>query len=147
MSEDQGQSRKKFLDNVYMKIWQADHEYARHRWNIVTFFLSLSFAILGFSFQSRLVQSEALSIRIAGLLIYWFAFLLYQYFYRYTRFLRVYLRELEDSGRTTLDIESRTDKILYTNSKIRKVLSSTRLLFSFGLIYTIGIALLRFLGL
>jgi len=147
MNKDQIQTQTKSLDKVYLKIWQADQEYARHRWNIITFFLSLSFAILGFSFQSKLIQAEALSIRVAGLFIYWFAFLLYLYFYRYTRFLRTYLRELEDSGLTTMNIESKTDKMLYTNSWVKNIMSSTRLLFGFGLIYTLGIILLWFLGL
>lgn len=131
-------------DSVYLKIWQTEQEHVRTRWTVVTFFLSVSFAILGFSFQSKLSSQEGLAIRISGLLIYWFAYALFLHFYSYTRFLRSYLIEMEKSRRTSLDIQSKADEAQLGASKR---LSTTRLLFFFGLIYTAGIIALWLLGL
>ena len=144
MKSDQIQSQPQIKDGVYLKIWQTEQEHVRTRWTVVTFFLSISFAILGFSFQNKLSPSEALAIRISGLFIYWFAYTLLLHFYAYTRFLRSYLIEMEKSGRTTLDIQSKADT---SGLGAGKRLSTTRLLFLFGLIYTVGIIALWLLGL
>ncbi len=144
MSSSQMQPQTQVKDSVYLKIWQTEQQHMRTRWTVVTFFLSISFAILGFSFQSKLSSPEALAIRISGLFIYWFAYMLLLHFYAYTKFLRTYLVEMEKSGRTTLDIQSKADLSHLGSSKL---LSTTRLLFLFGLIYTIGIIVLWLLGL
>src|SRR5260221_8724469 len=101
MSSSQMQPQTQVKDSVYLKVWQTEQQHVRTRWIVVTFFLSISFAILGFSFQNKLSPSEALAIRISGLDIYWFAYILLLHFYAYTRFLRTYLIEMEKSGRTT----------------------------------------------
>jgi len=131
-------------DDVYLQIWQTEQDHVRTRWTVITFFLSVSFAIFGFSFQAKLGLSQSIAIRIAGLLIYWFAFLLLLHFYEYTKFLRGYLVDMEKSGRTSLDIQSKADA---SNLGASKQLSTTRLLFLFGLIYTVGIITLWLLGL
>jgi len=141
-----GQMQRQILDgdDVYLQIWQTEQDHVRTRWTVITFFLSVSFAIFGFSFQTKLGISQSIAIRIAGLLIYWFAYLLLLHFYAYTKFLRTYLLDMEKSGRTTLDIQSKADA---SNLGASKRLSTTRLLFLFGLIYTVGIITLWLLGL
>lgn len=144
MNSNQMQPQTQVKDSVYLKIWQTEQQHVRTRWTVVTFFLSISFAILGFSFQGKFSPSEALAIRLSGLLIYWFAYVLLLHFYTYTKFLRTYLIEMEKSGRTTLDIQSKADLSHLGSSKL---LSTTRLLFLFGLIYTVGVVVLWLLGL
>lgn len=144
MSGDQMQRQILDGDDVYLQIWQTEQEHVRTRWTVITFFLSVSFAIFGFSFQVKLDAPESIAIRIAGLLIYWFTFMLLLHFYAYTKYLRTYLVEMEKSGRTTLDIQSKADEL---NLGASKRLSTSRLLFLFGLIYTVGIIILWLLGL
>ena len=144
MSSEQAHTQTQVEDGLYLKIWQTEQEHSRTRWTVVTFFLSISFAILGFSFQNRFSPSETLAIRISGLLIYWFTYMLLLHFYAYTRFLRAYLVEMEKSGRASLDIQSKADT---SHLGVYKRLSTTRLMLLFGLIYTIGIIVLWLLGL
>jgi len=144
MKSEQIPAQPQIKDGVYLKIWQAEQQHMRTRWTVVTFFLSISFAILGFSFQNKLSLSEALAIRISGLFIYWFAYALLLHFYAYTKFLRAYLIEMEKSGRTTLDIQSKAHTSRLGASK---PLSTTKLLFFFGLIYTVGVIALWVFGL
>ena len=140
MSSDQIQSQTK-IDNVtYLKIWQTEQEHQRTRWTVVTFFLSISFAILGLSFQTKLAPAESIALRLAGLFIYWFAYALLQRFYIYTKTLRAYLMEMERSGRTDLDIQTRA------SSAQPDKLSTVNLILYFGLIYTAGVVLLWWLG-
>ncbi len=141
-----GQMQRQILDgdDVYLQIWQTEQDHVRTRWTVITFFLSVSFAIFGFSFQVKLGVSQSIAIRIAGFIIYWFAYLLLLHFYAYTTFLRSYLIGMEKSGRTTLDIQSKADASKLGASKR---LSTTRLLFLFGLIYTVGIITLWLFGL
>ncbi len=131
-------------DDVYLQIWQTEQDHVRTRWTVVTFFLGVSFAIFGFSFQNKLSGSQTIAIRIAGLFIYWFAYFLLLHFYEFTKFLRTYLLDMEKSGRTSLDIQSKADASRLDASKR---LSTTRLLLLFGLIYTIGIITLWLMGL
>lgn len=149
MSSDRIQSQSQIKDSTYLKIWQIEQAHQRTRWTVVTFFISISFAILGFSFQSNLARPESLAIRVSGLFIYWFAYVLLVQFYDYTKFLRDYLMEMEKSGRTTFDIQSKVTlaHISGSGSKGGKRKSTIRLILYFGLIYTFGIILLWFLGL
>jgi hypothetical protein len=66
VSSDQTQSETQIDNDSYLKIWQADQEYIRTRWTVTTFFMSVSFAISGFSFQANIVPPERLAIRIAA---------------------------------------------------------------------------------
>jgi hypothetical protein len=144
VSSNQTQTQTQVKDGVYLKIWQTEQAHMRTRWTVVTFFLSISFAILGFSFQSKIAPQEALAIRISGVLIYWFAYILLLHFYAYTKFLRTYLVDMEKSGRSTLDIQSKADA---SRLGAHQQLSTTKLLFIFGIIYTVGIIILWSLGL
>lgn len=145
MSSNQTQSESQVENEIYMKIWQADQEHVRTRWTVTTFFMSVSFAIFGFSFQAKLIPLDTLALRIAGLLIYGFAILIHLHFLEYAKFLRTYLLELEKSGRTTLDIQGRAGLELPPNNKKWQLTIS--LLLYFGLLYAVGVALLWFLGL
>ena len=130
------------IDNeTYLKIWQIEHDHERTRWTVVTFFLSISFAILGFSFQSKLAPTDVIALRITSLLIYWFAYALLQRFFIFTKILLAYLIEMEQSGRTDIDIHSKAKAAQPAK------LSTINLILFFGLIYTVGIFLLWLLGL
>ena len=144
MSSNQIQSKAQVDDDTYLKIWQTEQEHQRTRWTVVTFFMSISFAILGFSFQSTLPHPESIALRICGLLIYWFACILLWQFYNFTKVLRAYLLEMEKTGQTTLDIQLKASK---TFQGYIKLLSPINLIICFGVIYTIGIAAFWLLGL
>lgn len=133
-------------EDAYWKIWQAEQEHMKIRWNNATFFMSISFAILGFSFQNHLTTSAALAIRVSGLIIYWFAYILFLLFHRYTRVLRDYMRDMEISGYVSFNFQTRTDEKMRPN-RSKKLIESTWLLLYFGLLYTAGIILLSFLRL
>src|SRR5947209_11386600 len=121
-------------DDIYVKIMQAEQEHTRTRWTVATFFMSVSFAILGFSFQSQLVAPKPIIMRISALLIYWFAYLLFLRFRPYGGFLSGYLKEMEQSKRTTITIRGKeADRI--ARDAIYRLVTSTLLLFLFGLIY------------
>lgn len=94
--------KEELLDDQYLAIWQGEQNYLRTRWSVSTFFMSISFAILGLSFQNALLPSQVLAMRIAGLLIYWFSYLLHMQLYKHTVSLRKYLLELEKTKRPNL---------------------------------------------
>ncbi len=145
MDNNQSTSPTKFGDDAYLRILQVDQGHSQSRWTLTTFFMSVSFAILGFSFQGNLTPSTSLAIRISGLLIYWFAFFMFQRFLEYNKVLRDYLRDMEKSGRTSFDIQGKTDEAL-TGTSSRKLVSSGHLLLYFGILYTVGVILFRLLG-
>ena len=120
----------------YLKIWEVEQEQMRTRWTITTYFISISFAILGFSFQTSLTHTAALALRICGLFVYWFGFIFFMRYYAQSNYLRTYLLELEKTHRTTLDIQSRG----LTNRKdFLKAISTPKLMIGFGLLYAVSI--------
>ncbi len=145
MSTEKTQHLTGIDDEIYMKIWKAEQQYISTRWNNVTFFIGISFAILGFSFQANLAPPEAFAIRISGLVLYWFAYAFYLHFYVYTHFLRSYLIDMETSGRTKHSIQGRAKTAI--NAGINKHLSTRKLLLYFGIFYSLGIILLVLLHL
>jgi hypothetical protein len=132
-------------DASYLKIWEVEQEYRRSRWTIVTFFSSVSFAIFGLSFQDHLASPAQLVLRLSGVIVYWFGYLLYLYHYNWTRFLRTYLRELERTGRTTFNIQRESDVAFHRDRGGK--FGAGKLLLSFGLLYSGGIGVLWALGL
>ena len=128
-------------DAIYLKIWELEQQQTNTRWTVATFFLSVSFAIFGFSFQSGLAAPLPLIARASGLAIYWFAYALFLRFNVYTRFLRRYLRELEAARRTSIDVQTRAAAQL-----ARGRASATWLLGYFGLLYSAVVLLLWWLG-
>ena len=143
MSNNHPQLQSKEENETYLKVWQTEQDFNRTSWTIVTFFMSVSFAVFGFSFQTALVPPRVLAIRIASLMIYWFAYILHMRFFRYTKSLRRYLIEMEKSSKTTLDIQSKTGRPI----NVINPLATNVLLFYFGIVYTIGVVILRLLSL
>jgi hypothetical protein len=94
------------MDDTYLQIWKIEQEHSRTRWTVTTFFLSISFAILGLSFDSRDNLTSLWNInmpnlqRIIGLFVYWFGYSLFAQFNRYSNFLRKRLRDMEEKSRS-----------------------------------------------
>lgn len=141
MRSDQTQQQRKIDDETYMKIWLADQEFVKTRWTITTFFMSVSFAILAYSFQTNLTVSTALSIRIFGLIVYWFSVIIYRHFYEHTKFLRGYLTNMEKLGCTTLELQSKRDE----ERRNKNQRYTNEWLIGFGIFYSLGVLLLLLL--
>jgi hypothetical protein len=125
---------------IYFVIWEGEQEHTRTRWTIVTFFLSVSFAIFGFSLQVQQSPIPISTVHIAALAIYWFAYLLFSRFNKYNIIIRIYLREMEESGKVSIDLQRRTDKIM--RGRYSRLLSASALLFGFGILYSVAVVLL-----
>lgn len=131
-------------DEVYLRIWELEQGHTNTRWTNATFFFSVSFAIFGFSFQVGLVEPLPLGVRLVALSIYWFAYLLFRRFNRYTSLLRGYLYEIERHGQTSITIQARARAELRGPGK--RQISSTMLLACFGLLYTFSVPMLWWLA-
>jgi hypothetical protein len=84
--------------SLYLTLFQADLTHTTIRWTVTSFFMGISFALLGFSFQTSFSFISALAIRVSAIAIYWFAYILYLHYYDYNVFLRDYLLKMELSG-------------------------------------------------
>jgi hypothetical protein len=135
-------SSEKSRDNAYLEIWKVEQEHTRTRWTVTTFFLSVSFAIFGFSFQAQSGANPNIAHiqRIGGVALYWFAYLLFLQFNKYNNFLRAQLRKMETEKQVTFSLE--TDAKLFMKSKFGRFFTATRLLFYFGFLFTAGVVLL-----
>jgi len=136
-------------ETTYFEIWKIEQDHSRTRWTVTTFFLSVSFAILGVSFQSQGNQTSTIlgvSLpdvqRIIGLFIFWFGYSLFVLFNRYTSFLRTQLRNMEKKNLVSFNIQLAADEFMY--SKIKAAFSAKWLLFYFGLLYTAIVILAAF---
>lgn len=126
-------------DHAYLEIWKADQEFIKTRWTITTFFMGGSFALFAYSFQIK--PLGALAIRIFGLFIYWFAVLIDRHFYRHNKVLRDYLVYLEESGRTTLDLQSK----IHERRKDKSHRSTDKFLMALGILFALVIVGLYFI--
>jgi hypothetical protein len=131
------------MDDVYMQIWQVEQKYVETRWNITAFFLGISFAVLGFSFQAALHPSQSFAVRLCGLLVYCFACVMYRHHSTHAYCLRSYLLDMEAAGHTTLDVESRVAK--GRGPRDHRLVTTQSLLVGFGLVYLAGIGILLIL--
>ena len=131
----------KTKDELYLKIWEIEQQHSGKRWTITTFFLGISFAILGFSFQVEKVQVPLLPQYIASITSYWFAYILFVRLNDYTKFLRNYLSELETLDHVSIKVQAKTRAFM----KKRRHLSTTKLLLYFGIMYTVGIGIIAIL--
>jgi protein-S-isoprenylcysteine O-methyltransferase Ste14 len=130
------------FDDAYLQIWKIEQEHSRTRWTVTTFFLSISFAVLGlsFDFKDNQIGLSVLGLslpdaqRVIGLLIYWFGYILFVQFNRYTNFLRDRLKSMEKQKLVSYSFQSDAREFMY--SRIRAAFSATWLLFYFGLLYT-----------
>lgn len=134
-------------DDTYIEIWKIEQDHSRTRWTVTTFFLSVSFAILGLSFQTQVDQAKlALDSslpdvqRLVGLAVFWFGYLLFVQFNRYTSFLRNQLRKMEKANLVSFTIQTDADKFMY--SKIKAAFAAKWLLLYFGLLYAATVILL-----
>jgi len=130
-------------DEIYLRVWELEQNNTSTRWTNTTFFMSVSFAIFGFSFQAGLADPLPLGARLIALSIYWFAYLLFRRFNAYTEVLRGYLHDLEQRGQTTLNVQTLANARMKLGR--RRFISGTRLLFYFGLLYTLSVPLLWWL--
>lgn len=130
-------------DEVYLRIWELEQGHTTTRWTNMTFFLSVSFAIFGFSFQAGLAPPLPSGARLIALGIYWFAYVLFRRFNRYTSLLRGYLHDLEQGGQTSLRIQ--TLALARLKKGQQRLVTSTRLLLYFGLLYTASVPILWWL--
>jgi hypothetical protein len=130
------------LDDAYLQIWKIEQEHSRTRWTVTTFFLSISCAVLGLSFDLKenqiAVSVLGLSLpdaqRVIGSLIYWFGYILFIQFNRYTIFLRDRLKNMERQRLVSYSFQSDAREFMY--SKFGAAFSATWLLFYFGILYT-----------
>ena len=103
---ENGSGEQTKSDNeLYFKCLQLEQENTRIRWTVTTFFMSVSFALFGYSFQSGILIQLAFIVRISSLAIYWFAFILFLRFNNYNKFLRKYISEMEMSNRVSFDLQ------------------------------------------
>lgn len=136
------------LDNTYLEIWKIEQDHSRTRWTVTTFFLSISFAILGLSFDSGKNPTTlwGLSLpdvqRIIGLLVYWFGYFLFAQFNRYSNFLRSRLRDMEGQKQVSFTLQTDARNFMY--SKFRAAFSASWLLLYFGFLYSVIVFILLF---
>ncbi len=127
-------------DNIYLKIWEIEQNHTNTRWTVSTFFFSISFAILGLSFQIENPIVPRIVPQLLAVIIYWFAFLVFRQFNTFTHFLRKYLRDMEIANKTSIKLQSAAKAFMNEH----KGISATNLLFIFGIIYTIAGLVLGF---
>lgn len=134
------------MDDTYFQIWKIEQEHSRTRWTVTTFFLSISFAILGLSFDSRDNLTSLWNINmpdlqwIIGLFVYWFGYSLFAQFNRYSNFLRKRLRDMEEKKQVSFSLQTEAKSFMY--SKFHSAFSASWLLIYFGVLYTIVVLLL-----
>lgn len=131
----------KNLNDDYLKIWQTEQEDIKLRWTLVTFFITVSFAIFGFSVQNKIQTIPAFLQQILAILVYWFAFLIHIILHKYTMFLRDYLRKMENNNETNLRLRTGADEFLSHGFNI----SVTSLLVILGCLYTIIVGITMYL--
>jgi hypothetical protein len=129
------QLEEKSGEELYLKIWEIEQTHSSKRWTIATFFLGISFAILGFSFTTETAQVPLLPQYLAAMISYWFGWLLFVRLNHYSQFLRDYLSQLEAVGAVPFKLQAETRAFM---SK-KGIFSTTKLLLYFGVLYTIGI--------
>jgi hypothetical protein len=132
--ENELTEQKDLESELYFKCLQLEQENTRIRWTVATFFMSVSFALFGFSFQTGVSTQFALIVRVSGLTIYWFAFILFLRFNNYNNFLRGYIKEMEISKRVKYDLQIQALSVM--GKRFHKWFSANRLLFYFGLLYS-----------
>ena len=121
-------------DDNYLKIWDIEQKHTNTRWTLMTFYLSVSFAIFGLSFQTKELSVPLFVPLSVAIGIYWFAYLLFKRFNDFNEYLRSKLTELENEGKTSLHLQIESKQYLQRNKK----LSATKLIFAFGILYTIA---------
>lgn len=127
------------ITELYLRIWEKQQDMAISRWTIITFFMSVSFAIFGLSLQNPNPVPSGNIQRMAGLAIYWFSYFIYQRYSSWSRFLREWLRELENDLEPEFHLQAGWEA---HNGRIKDVISINKLLLYFGIVYAIGVIVL-----
>lgn len=134
------------VDDIYLRVWEKQQHWTSTRWGIMTFFLSVSFAIFGLSFNKPPSLSvDATAQRITGMAIYWFSFLICRRYDDWSKFLRDYLYELELTTATRFKLQT-----TWRNSMrkgIRRWTTVNKLMIYFGVLYSVSIIALYYWGL
>ncbi len=131
------------INDVYLKIWEQQQESVKQRWSVITFFFTISFAIFGFSLQSQNLNPPIAGTfqRIAAVVIYWFAYLIYRQYSDWSGFLRKQLEKIESDHHILVPLQFEWQKY---SKGIRKFFFVKNLLLYFGLLYTLSTILLFF---
>lgn len=127
-------------EELYLKLWEREQEHTKTRWNVTTFFFSISFAIFGFSLQTKNPPVPPIISHSVALAIYWFAFVLFWRFNSFTDCLQNYLREMEVSGQVNINVQTRANQAM--KGQYGKLLSTFSLMLYFGIIYSVAVGLL-----
>lgn len=138
-------SKPEVNDDNYLKIWEIEQRHTSTRWTLMTFYLSVSFAIFGISFQTKDLSAPLFVPLAIAIGVYWFAYLLFRRFNDFNEYLRSKLLELENEGKTSLHLQKESQQFLQRNKR----LSATKLIFAFGILYTVAgvvISLAQFLS-
>jgi hypothetical protein len=127
---------------LYLKVWEKEQSYIQIRWTVVTFFISISFAIMGFSFNVSNPKLPIIIPQIIGCVIYWFAFLVHLVLYDLTEYYREYLLKMEREGLVQYDVRTEANRFFAERRKKFRRPHPTTLLAYFGIGYTIAIILI-----
>ena len=136
---------KPSVNELYLKIWEQQQESVKQRWSVITFFLTVSFAIFGFSLQNQNLNPPIAGTlqRIAAIVIYWFAYLIYREYSDWSRFLRKQLEKIESEHQVLIPLQREWQKY---SKGVRKWFFVKSLLVYFGVLYTLSAILLYFLS-
>ena len=124
----------------YFKLWEREQEHTQTRWKVTTFFVSISFAIFGFSLQTPGSSVPPIVSYSVALAIYWFAYVLFWRFNNFTCILREELQAMETSGQVALKVQTKVNQSM--SGQYSKRLSTAYLLCYFGILYAVAIVLL-----
>ena len=137
---------KTVRDDIYLKIWQTEQDIINRRWLTTSFFMTVSFALFSFTLQRNpdptvgFDASVMLVPRILAVVLYWFSIVLFFQFTRYTDYLRVYLREMEDKEETSLSLETSAQGVM--RGPWARFTVTRWLLVYFGILYTVAVIVL-----
>ena len=129
-------AKGKPLDDAYLKIWEVKQEHSRTLWTVTILFLCVSFAILCFSFADYSITNVQ---KIVSAMLYWLAYIIFCQFNRYNDFLGAQLKRMEDEKQVIFHFEA--DENQMVKSRLGKLVTPTRLLFYYGVLYTTVILL------
>lgn len=130
----------RIVEDRYFKLWEREQEHTKTRWNVTTFFVSISFAIFGFSLQTSNLTVPPIISHSVALAIYWFACLLFWRFNSFTHCLRAELQAMETSGQVAFKVQTRANQSM--GGQYSEWLSTAYLLFYFGVVYAIAVTVL-----
>jgi hypothetical protein len=142
MSEKSNKLSPEEAKDLYLKVWEKEQSYIQIRWTVVTFFISISFAILGFSFNISNPKLPIIIPQLVGCVIYWFAFLTHLVLYDLTEYYREYLLKMEREGLVKYDVRTEANRFFAERRKRFGRPHPTALLAYFGIGYTVAIALI-----